>query len=120
MLFRSTPKFPAGPKFPPREAPDEDLARYVADRVSAAPRRFAAQITVHAPAAVAAERIPGYVGTIQTTDAGTCVLSTGNDDAEMLAAYLGMIGFDFTVTSPPELVAAVRKLGERYLKAVES
>jgi predicted DNA-binding transcriptional regulator YafY len=114
---RMTPKFPAGPKFPPRELPDEDLARYVSDRVSAAPWRITAQVTVHAPAASAAERIPSYVGTIQSVDTETCVLSTGNNDVEMLAAYLGMIGFDFTVTSPPELVAAVRKLGERYLRA---
>jgi hypothetical protein len=35
----------------------------------------------------------------------------------MFAVYLGMIGFDFTVTSPPELVDAVRKLGQRYAKA---
>ena len=117
---RMTPKFPAGPKFPPRQLPDEDLARYVSDRVSAAPRRISAQITVHAPAAIVAERIPSYVGTIQSVDTETCVLSSGNDNAEMFAAYLGMIGFDFTVTSPPELVAAVRKLGERYRKAVAS
>jgi predicted DNA-binding transcriptional regulator YafY len=114
---RMTPKFPAGPKFPPRELPDEDLARYVSNRASAAPWRITAQITVHAPAEVVAERVPGYVGTIQSIDAENCLLSSGNDNAEMFAVYLGMIGFDFTVTSPPELVDAVRKLGQRYVKA---
>ena len=44
-------------------------------------------------------------------------LSTGNDNPEMFAAYLGMLGFDFTVESPPELAAAVRELGLRYLRA---
>jgi predicted DNA-binding transcriptional regulator YafY len=115
---RMTPKLPAGPKFPPRELPDQDLARYVSNRVSAAPWRITAHITVHAPAAVVAERVPGYVGSIQSVDAETCVLISGNDNAEMFAVYLGMIGFDFTVTSPPELVEAVRKLGQRYAKAV--
>jgi predicted DNA-binding transcriptional regulator YafY len=115
---RMTPRLPAGPKFAPRELPDEDLARYVSNRVSAAPWRITAHITVHAPAAVVAERIPSYVGSIQSVDAETCVLSSGNDNAEMFAGYLGMIGFDFTVTSPPELVEAVRKLGQRYAKAV--
>ncbi|HTJ70085.1 MAG TPA: YafY family protein [Actinospica sp.] len=114
---RMTPKFPAGPKFPPRELPDEDLARYVSDRVSAAPWRVAAQITIHAPAEVVAERVPAHVGPIQSIDAETCMLSSGNDNAEMFAVYLGMIGFDFTVTSPPELVEAVRKLGQRYARA---
>ena len=115
---RMTPKFPAGPKFPPRELPDEDLARYVSERISAAPKRVTANITIRAPAAVVAERVPGFVGTIQSIDPDTCVLSSGNDDADMFAVYLGMIGFDFTVTSPPELVDAVRKLGQRYAKAV--
>ncbi len=115
---RMTPKSPAGPRFSPRELPDEDLARYVSDRVSAAPWRIAAQITIHAPAAVVAERVPAHVGPIQSIDAETCVLSSGNDNVEMFAVYLGMIGFDFTVTSPPELVEAVRKLGQRYAKAV--
>jgi predicted DNA-binding transcriptional regulator YafY len=115
---RMTPKFPAGPRFSPRELPDEDLARYVSDRVSAAPWRIAAHITIHAPAAVVAERVPAHVGPIQSIDAETCVLSAGNDNVEMFAVYLGMIGFDFTVTSPPELVEAVRKLGQRYAKAI--
>ncbi|WP_034263467.1 helix-turn-helix transcriptional regulator [Actinospica robiniae] len=115
---RMTPGFPAGPRFAPRELPDEDLARYVSARASAAPWRLAAQITVHAPAEKVAERVPGYVGPIRSVDPDTCVLSTGNDNAEMLAAYLGMIGFDFTVTEPPELVEAVRVLGERYSRAV--
>ena len=115
---RMTPKFPVGPRFSPRELPDEDLARYVSDRVSAAPWRIAAHITIHAPAAAVAERVPAHVGPIQSIDAETCVLSSGNDNVEMFAAYLGMIGFDFTVTSPPELVEAVRKLGQRYAKAI--
>jgi predicted DNA-binding transcriptional regulator YafY len=114
---RMTPKFPAGPRFAPREPPDEDLAGYVSARVSAAPWRVTAQVTVHAAAAVVAERVPGFVGSIHGVDADTCVLSTGNDNAEMLAVYLGMIGFDFTVTEPPELVEAVRALSERYARA---
>jgi len=114
---RMTPKFPAGPRFTPRELPDEDFARFVADRVAAAPRRLTAQVTVHAPAEAVAERVPSFVGPIRSLDADTCVLSTGNENAEMFAAYLGMIGFDFTVTEPPELVEAVRALGERYARA---
>jgi len=114
---RMTPKFPAGPRFAPRELPDEDLARYVSERVAAAPRRLTAQITVHAPAEAVAERVPAYVGPVRGVDAETCVLSAGNENAELFAVYLGMIGFDFTVTEPPELVEAVRALGERYARA---
>jgi predicted DNA-binding transcriptional regulator YafY len=114
---RMTPSFPAGPRFAPRELPDEDLARYVSTRVSSAPWRVAAKITVHAPAEKVAERVPEYVGPIRSVDADTCELSAGNDNAEMLAVYLGMIGFDFTVTEPPELVEAVQALARRYTRA---
>jgi predicted DNA-binding transcriptional regulator YafY len=114
---RMTPSFPAGPRFTPRDLPDRDLARYVSARVSAAPWQVTAQITVHAPAEQVAERVPAFVGPVRSVDADTCVLSTGNEKAEMLAVYLGMIGFDFTVTEPPELVEAVRALGRRYARA---
>lgn len=114
---RMTPSFPAGPRFTPRALPDEDLARYVSASVSSAPWRVTAQITVHAPAEQVAERVPEFVGPVRSVDEHTCILSTGNDNVELLAAWLGMLGFDFTVTEPPELVAAVRALGRRYTRA---
>jgi predicted DNA-binding transcriptional regulator YafY len=117
---RMTPKTPTGPRFTPRELPDEDLARYVSQRVSAAPWRVAAKVTVHAPAAVVAERVPSSVGPIQAVDENTCVLSAGSDNVEMLAVYLGMLGIDFTVTGPPELLAALRTLADRYQRAISS
>ena len=40
------------------------------------------------------------------------------DTPQTLAAYLGLIGADFTVTEPPELLAALRELAERYQRAV--
>ena len=35
----------------------------------------------------------------------------------MLAAYLGMMGVDFSVNEPPELVAAIQALAGRYARA---
>ena len=111
---RLTPKVPTGPRFAPRELPAEDMARYVSEHVSSAPWRTRAEVTVHAPAAQVAERVPSWVGPVQAIDENTCVLSTGSENPEMLASYLGMIGADFTVTEPPELVAALRVLADRY------
>jgi hypothetical protein len=37
---------------------------------------------------------------------------------EIVAVYIGMLGLDFHVTEPPDLVEAVRTLGERYRNAV--
>ncbi|WP_436758349.1 hypothetical protein [Streptosporangium sp. V21-05] len=36
----------------------------------------------------------------------------------MLAGYLGMLDADFEVTEPPELVAVIRVLADRYRRAV--
>jgi hypothetical protein len=35
----------------------------------------------------------------------------------MLALYLGLLDADFTVADAPELVAALRKLADRYQRA---
>jgi hypothetical protein len=36
----------------------------------------------------------------------------------MLALYLGMLDAEFTVTEPPELLARLTKLSERFSSAV--
>ena len=46
------------------------------------------------------------------------MLTTGADRLADLAAYLGMLGADFTVSEPPELVAHLRILAARYAAAV--
>jgi predicted DNA-binding transcriptional regulator YafY len=42
---------------------------------------------------------------------------TGADNLETLAVYLGLLGQDFTVTEPPELIDHLRKLADRYHRA---
>ena len=50
-------------------------------------------------------------------DDASCVIHTGADTVEQLAAWLAMLGADFRVTEPPELVAAVQALSARYAAA---
>ncbi|MFI6002054.1 helix-turn-helix transcriptional regulator [Streptomyces sp. NPDC051366] len=114
---RIRPLEPTGPRFPPREPPHEDIAAYVSRRVSGAAWRYHARVTVHAPAAAVLERINPAVGTVEAVDAGTCVLATGADTLETLAVHLSMLGFDFEATEPPELVAHLRALAERYARS---
>jgi len=45
------------------------------------------------------------------------VLVTGGDSVEIVAVWIGMLGIDFHVTDPPELVEHVRVLAERYARA---
>ena len=111
-------KIPTGPRFAARPLPAEDIAQYVAGRVSAAAWRHHARITVFAAAAEVIERINPSVGVVEPLDEHSCVLSTGADSVMTIAVFVGMLGLDFRVDDPPELADQVRELGERYLRAV--
>jgi predicted DNA-binding transcriptional regulator YafY len=113
---RIRPRTPTGPRFTPRDLPD-DVAAYVSRRVSAAAWRYRARVTVHAPADVVADRISPAVGTVERVDERTCVLHTGADTVETLGVYLGLLGEDFDVTGPPELLTHLRRLAGRYARA---
>ena len=57
------------------------------------------------------------LGAVTPIDESSCVIHTGADTVEQLAAWLGMLGADSRVTEPPELVKALRALGRRYAAA---
>jgi predicted DNA-binding transcriptional regulator YafY len=114
---RLQPRTPTGPRFTPRELPDNDVAAHVTRGVWSAGWRYRARVRLHAPAETVAERIPPAVGLLQAVDARTCVLDTGADTLDTLAVYLSMIGVDFQVGEPPDLVEHIRKLADRYSRA---
>jgi predicted DNA-binding transcriptional regulator YafY len=117
---RIQPRTPAGPRFKPRELPEDgDVAAYVARGVSRAGFRFQARVTVHLPAAVLTARLPPAVGgVIEAIDDQSCVLACGADSIASVAVYLGLLDADFTVTEPPELVARLRVLAARYQRSL--
>ncbi|MFF3442391.1 helix-turn-helix transcriptional regulator [Streptosporangium sp. NPDC002721] len=117
---RIRPRTPTGPRFTPRDLPDDDVAAYVSGRVSAAAWRYRAKVTVHAPAEVIADRIGPAAGTVERLDDRTCVLHTGADTIETLAVHLGLLDADLDVTGPPELLTHLRRLAHRYLRATTS
>ncbi|GAA3112624.1 hypothetical protein GCM10020001_034380 [Nonomuraea salmonea] len=87
--------------------------------MSSAAWRYRAQVVVHVPAEQLAERINAAIGTITPVDDTRCLLDTGADSIEALAVHLGLLGVDFTVTEPAELVELVRALADRYHRATE-
>lgn len=84
-------------------------------------------MTVFAPASSVAERFGPWAerfrpraGSVTPVDASCCVLETGSDKPQTLAVYLGILGVDFRVESPGELVTYLRELGSRYQRTVGS
>jgi predicted DNA-binding transcriptional regulator YafY len=106
-----------GPHFTPRELTDADVEALVARGVPIEARSHQARILVYSPAAELAERFGPWLGTITAVDDTSCILETGADNLEMLAGYLGLLGADFSISEPPELVAAVQSLAARYAAA---
>ncbi|TMM03004.1 MAG: YafY family transcriptional regulator [Actinobacteria bacterium] len=104
-------------RFVPREPPAEDLAAYVARRVSATRDRYQARVILRAPLAEVAPRVPPAAGTLEAIDARSCLLLTGADWLGGLAVYIADIGVDFEIVEPPELVELVRRLADRFARA---
>jgi predicted DNA-binding transcriptional regulator YafY len=106
-----------GPRFTPRELTDAEVEALVSRGVPVEARHHQARVLVHAPAGALAERFGPWLGTITAVDDTSCILETGADDLEMLAGYLGLLGADFSVSEPPELISAVKALAVRYAAA---
>jgi predicted DNA-binding transcriptional regulator YafY len=113
-----TLRVPGGRRFTPRPLPGGDYTSFVLREVAFTGWNVHARITVDAPAAEVLARINPTVGVVETIDERTCVLVTGGDSLEIVAVWIGMLGLDFHVTEPAELVEHVRTVGERYRRAV--
>ena len=116
-LDRLTRPASTGVRFTPREPPSGDVAAYVSQRLAAAPSRYEARVTVHASAEAVRDRAPYASGTFEPIDDGTCEYRTGDDDLAWLALRIAMLGVDFDVHEPPELVEHLRALARRLARA---
>ena len=107
-----------GVRFTPRDLPATDAASYVSQSLSAAPNRYEARVTRHAPADTIRKRVPAYWGTIERLDDERCEYRTGDDDLDWLAVRVAMLGVDFDVHEPPELAEHLLLLARRLERAV--
>jgi len=117
-IDRIAPKLSTGSRFAPRQPPEGDFAAYVSRSVSYAPHPHQARILLRASVEMAAERVPPAAGALEAVDEHTCLLHTGSSSLDTLSVYLALIGFDFEVREPPELVDRIRWLAERFSRAI--
>lgn len=112
-----TLRMPTRRRFTPQPMPESDYIDYVVREVASTGWAVHARIRVLASSAEVLARINPAVGVVEAIGDAECVLVTGADSVETIAVYIGMLGMPFRVTEPPELVEAVRTLGERYAAA---
>jgi predicted DNA-binding transcriptional regulator YafY len=108
-----------GVRFEPRPLPAKDAAAYVQQSLSAAPARYEARVTVEAPAdELRRQRWIG--GTVEPLGDERCVYRSSDDNLDWLAIRIAMLGCDFEVHEPPELIERLRELSGRMARATQS
>jgi len=107
----------AGLRAAPRTLPGDDAAAFVAQSLSARETTIQASVLIHLPFAEARARVPERVGALEVVSARRTRLHVEVDSLEWLALRVAMIDADFTIESPTELHAVVRRLAERLAKA---
>ena len=108
---------PGGRRFRPVPFPG-DYTSFVLREVAVAGWAVHCRVRVDAPAEEVLARINPTVGVVEQVDDGHCDLVTGGDSVEVVAVWIGMLGLDFHVDEPPELVEALRVQARRYAAAV--
>lgn len=112
-----TLRTPGGGHFVPVPLDGGDYAAFVLRDVASTGWKVHARIAVDAPATEVLARINLAVGVVETVDDSHSVLVTGADSLETVAVWIGMLGLDFHVDEPRELVAHLQALGHRYLRS---
>ena len=112
------PENHAGPRFIPRQFPDNDPVAYVIKGVSMSwPYRVS--VIAHASAETILTRLPQQLA-VEPVDASSCRVEMSADTPQVLAAWLGMLGAQFDIENReehPELIEHLSQTGERYQRA---
>jgi predicted DNA-binding transcriptional regulator YafY len=111
-----TLRTPGGGPFAPVPFPG-DLTEFVVREVARTGWAVHARLVIDASAAEVIARINPAVGTVEPLPDGRSVLVTGGDSLEIVAVWIGMLGLDFTVQEPTELIGHLRLLAQRYARA---
>jgi predicted DNA-binding transcriptional regulator YafY len=95
----------------------DDPAAFVARNLSGARQRYEARVTLRASAAELGERNRWIGAALEPIDARTCEYRTSDDSLDWLAVRIGMLGVEFEVHEPPELVERCADLAGRFARA---
>ena len=106
-------------QFAQRQLPEGGIAAYVSRSVASSAQRFEASVVFFAPLARVQLHIPPLVGCLKPIDAQRCHLTSGAQSLEMLAIHIMLVGEEFEIEEPPELVQYVRDLSARLHRATQ-
>lgn len=114
---RVTGKPAAGRRFVPRPVPHGDVASYVARSIAQHVYTYQAKVVLYATLESVAQRISPLAGQLTRLDAERCLLEAGGHSLPTLGLYIALVGVEFEVLEPPELIEHVRELSQRLGRA---
>lgn len=106
-----------GRRFVRRPIPGGDAGRYVSRSVALDVYPHRARIILHAPMSELASRVHPLAGRLTSIDATTCRIEAGARSLSTLAAHIAVLGVDFEIEEPTELVDEMRALIRRLRRA---
>jgi predicted DNA-binding transcriptional regulator YafY len=103
-----------GARFAPRPPPEGgDLKKYVSRSLSTSVYEVQTSLILHAPMEAIADRVSPSAAFLERVDDQRCRLRAGASSVDSVAAWILMLGVDFEVEEPPELIGALRRLSAR-------
>ena len=108
-----------GTRFRPRELPAEDAAAFVRAGIGTLWAVYDVEVVAEAPADQVRERIGRWVA-VEPEGPDRCRIRMSTDALEWPLLGLGVMGAEFSVVSPPELVEQLRDWGGRFTRAAGS
>ena len=105
-----------GTTFLARDAPD--AATYVSRSISSSPYRYVARVRYFCSSEVVAQQFSPSSATVEAEGPDTCLVTAGADDPEKIALYLAMVGCDFEILGPPEVIEGARVMAARLAASV--
>lgn len=108
---RISGKLILGQAYSPRPLPnDGDLRQYVSQSVAVNVYGHQARLLLSAPLEQMRDRISPAAGVLEAVDEGRCRLTTGGQSLESLAVFILLLGVDFDVEEPTQLLKHLRTL----------
>jgi predicted DNA-binding transcriptional regulator YafY len=108
-----------GHRFALRPLPAADIAGYVAAKTRQVQMKVSGRVIVHAPAEEVTAKLGGWnESSVEPLGPDRCRVQLGGRSVEDIAFWLGVLDTDFEVVDSPELSAAVRRVADRYTRAV--
>lgn len=109
--------FATGVRFAPRKLPAGSAAEYLRRSIGRQQESYEFEVWFAGAAEVVASRVPDWIGVPETEGTGCVLRGSSGDPVEWLAVRLAMVGCEFTVRGPAELVDSARELGGRLSRA---